>query len=518
MIKRITLIYPPYSESENTVTTISVPMGISSIAAVLEKKGYEVSIIDASVDGTPLEEIVEKVKEINPDLIGLSCIFVSYHHAIVQLAKMLKDQYDVPIILGGNHATALSHHFIEKEGIDFVGKGEGEALMPPFIEALNSNSDLKKVEGLVFKENGKIIDTGPGPILKDLDDLPMPAYHLFDMKKYKAFELMYSRGCPFKCTFCASQVVFTRKVRYKPIEHTIGELRYLVDNFGNLPTVFYDDTYTLREKHVMKLLQRMIDERFNLKWRCATRVSVIKPAMLDKMKEAGCIQIKFGIESGNDEMLLKLRKAIKVSEVREAVYLTKKAGIMCSTFFMIGNIGESKESVFDSFRLIKDIRPSTASFAIAIPLPGTEMAEELEETGMVTQEELDWNHLLPLRMITRDYEPYAAELAARRSSLTAEEIMTYGKMGNYMSNLSLIYSPKEILFRMKADGFFKTLGEVGKVLISSITNFSFFVKTSKIYFRLEKLPAFVEKTQVKPAEPIKKEAKKEEPLKEPVSS
>ncbi|MCP4723861.1 MAG: radical SAM protein [bacterium] len=518
MIKRITLINPPYSETENTVTTISVPMGISSIAAVLEKEGYDVNVIDASVDGTPLEEIVEDVKSRKPDLIGLSCIFVSYHQAIVKLAIMLKEELDVPVILGGNHATALAHHFIEKEGIDFVGKGEGEALLPPFIEALNTNSDLKNIEGLVYIEDGKVIDTGPGPILKDLDDLPMPAYHLFDMKKYKSFELMYSRGCPFKCTFCASQVVFTRKVRYKPIEHTIGELRYLVDNFGNLPTVFYDDTYTLREKHVMKLLDRMLEEKFDLKWRCATRVSVIKTSMLNKMKEAGCDQIKFGIESGNDEMLLKLRKAIKVSEVREAVYLTKKAGIMCSTFFMIGNIGESKESVFDSFRLIKDIRPSTASFAIAIPLPGTEMANELEETGLITQEELDWNHLLPMRMITRDYEPYAAELAARRGSLTPEEIMKYGKIGNYLVNVALIYSPKEILFRMKADGFIKTLGELGKVVISAITNFSFFIKTSKLYFGLEKLPEFEEKKQGGSANPPGKKIDKKETVNETVNS
>jgi len=310
-------------------------------------------------------------------------------------------------------------------------------------------------------------------------------------------------------------VVFTRKVRYKPIEHTIGELRHLVDNFGRLPTVFYDDTYTLREKHVMTLLNRMLEEKFDLTWRCATRVSVIKTDMLNKMKEAGCEQIKFGIESGNDEMLQKLRKAIKVSEVREAVYLTKKAGIMCSTFFMIGNLGESMDSVNDSFKLIKDIKPSTASFAIALPLPGTQMAQELEEGGYVNQEELDWNYLLPFNMMSREYEPYAAELAARRCDLTAEELMELGKTGNYLPVLALLYSPKEVIFRMKSDGVFKTLKEYSKAVISAFTNFLFFIKASKFYLGLEKLPEMVMNDDVKSETRVEK-INKEEEVNEPV--
>jgi radical SAM superfamily enzyme YgiQ (UPF0313 family) len=481
----VALVYPPYSQEE-IPSTISPPMGVLAIASVLEPAGYKVSVLDANVERIPYEEIVERLQDQRPDVIGISTPFSALHNSTLHLAPIIKEAMDVPLVIGGNHAAAMADYFAQKPYIDFVIRGEGEAAIVNFLTALRSSgSDVFSVEGLSYMNNGTVVNT-PAPPLIDLEQLPFPAYHLLDMDKYHEYNIMFSRGCPYECTFCAVSVAFTRKVRNRTIESVVEELTTLVERYGPKDTVFYDDTFTLNLKYIHGLLDAIIDADLGLQWRCATRVNVIKPDLLQKMKRAGCILIKYGIESGNDLILKNIKKDMKRETIKEAIDLTKKAGMPHSAFFMVGNLEESWETLYDSYQLIKEFKPESGSFSITVPLPGTELAEEVVNQGIIDLEKVDWDFLLPVKLLTRDYERYSAVLASKWCHLSPDEIIEGAEIGKWMVRLNYLYSPRLIWSVFRRWGLKRIFEHYAEIFRFVRLQPGLFVKATKIYFALGK--------------------------------
>ncbi|MFH1045778.1 MAG: radical SAM protein [Candidatus Omnitrophota bacterium] len=433
-IDKVTLIFPPYGERVPTPSTISAPMGLCSLAAFLLKNNFSVKVIDANVEGLNNEQIVERLKQDPPQAIGISCLFTAFYNSTKALAERLKQEFDAPIIVGGNQATAMSKLMIKDKNIDYIIEGEGELPFVNLLQALNNGKvDRKTIKGVAFREGEEVISTPRDGYIENLDDLPLPPYHLFPMERYCEYNVSASRGCPFGCTFCASNVIFGRGLRMRSVDNVIAELELLISRYGKKPLVFYDDFFTANKKYVEELMDKMIAKNWGLQWRCATRVNNIRPEVVAKLKAAGCVLMKYGVESASPEILKTIKKGISRREIEQALAVTKECGMPYSTFFMIGNRGENLETVKESFRLIKQLAIEEASFAITVPLPGTELAEGLVREGILDYSVIDWDLLLPIHLIDRGYEKHAAEMAGKWCDLTPGEILELAKIGALIS-------------------------------------------------------------------------------------
>ena len=211
MIKRVLFVNPNFLLRKKFDFDLTYPLGIIYIAAVLEKEGYEVNVIDANALNLSNEQIVKESEKFKPDIIGISCNFAPLHNPTLRLAGVIKDNLGIPVAIGGNHACALKDTFINNKNIDFVLKGESEYSFLDLIRAINDKRGLDKVKGLIYKNLGKVFETKLPSVIPDLNRLPMPSFHLLPLELYGRYSIITSRGCPFNCSYCASKVVFGKR-------------------------------------------------------------------------------------------------------------------------------------------------------------------------------------------------------------------------------------------------------------------------------------------------------------------
>jgi Fe-S oxidoreductase len=400
------------------------PMGILYIGAVLEEAGYNVCIIDANAEQLTIDEVLGKIIKLNPDFIGISANYSPLNNLAIELSERIKNHdKNIMIAVGGNHATASYRYMLEKSknSIDFIIRGQGEIIFLNLLNALNAKADINSVKGISYLKDDKVICTSSQELIRNLDDIPMPAYHLLNMDLYNRYNLISSRGCPYKCTYCASSVI-SSNVCYRSPENIVQEIEHLIENYGHKVFWFSDDTFTSNFKHTNKLLDLIIEKNLNIRWSCLTRVNRTNKELLNKMKKAGCIYISYGVESGDVDMIEKMNKKITLQEVREALKMTKEVGIDMYTFFLIGYPGETIESVNKSFDLIRETQPTGASFAVVIPLPGTSLWEYLYDKKYVDFDTINWDYLFA-KSGKDKYENYAAKLASTWCDIEEEELL-----------------------------------------------------------------------------------------------
>jgi radical SAM superfamily enzyme YgiQ (UPF0313 family) len=425
-IKKILLIAPNFIIRDEYGDPADPPIGILYIAAVLESKKYEVAIIDANIENLSDNEILSRIVLFSPDIVGISCNYSPLHNPTIHLAQLIKKKLNKNIIVvaGGNHATASDEYLLKSsEGnIDFICKGEGETSFPELINGLESNRTPEEIKGISFYNKAEIISNTSLQIIDDLDSLPIPAYHLVPIGKYKRYNIISSRGCPYACTYCASKVI-AKKMRYRNPKKVVDEIEFLLDKYGQKHFWFSDDTFTANFRHTEELMDELIVRQLNISWSCLTRVNVTREQLLMKMKRAGCMYISYGVESGDPGIIKKMDKRITLENVRNALHITKEVGLRMYCFFLVGYPGETKETIEKSYKLIKDTRPDGVSFAIVIPLPGTRLFHELHNKGLISYEELQWDYLFAKVPGNYKYEKYAATLASRWCNLTPQELI-----------------------------------------------------------------------------------------------
>lgn len=400
----IFLANAPYSMEERygklaSVGAVLPHLGLLSLGAILRKEGHRICIVDASAQGIDYEQTVQEAKKFQPDIIALTAVTPAIIKT-AKLASMMKGIYpNVPIVIGGPHFTAVPEQTLnDYQVFDYGVVGEGELSLIDLIEVLPTGKTLSDVPGTVYRENGKIVFSPPRPPINDLDVLPFPAwdllhgfpalYHpaLFKYKKLPATHIISARGCPNKCIFCDTSV-FDHRIRFHSSEYILNMISYLVANFGIKEIIFEDDQFLVNKKRVIKICEGILKAKWSIAWCCSARVNCTNDlAILKLMKQSGCWQINYGIESGNQKILDFAKKEITINQIEKAVLLTHKAGILSKGYFIFGLPYETEKTMQNTICMAKRIHLNDMSVFTLTPFPGSKMYNLAEQYGTIEKD------------------------------------------------------------------------------------------------------------------------------------
>ena len=424
MRTKILLIYPRYIEKG---VAEFPPLGVGYLASYLLSKHEDINIkvIDFMVEPNPIDLLRKELTDFNPDIVGISTLTLNFHNAALTAELVRKINPNIPIAIGGIHATVDSEECLDY--CDIVIRGEGEESFDEIVRG----QELHAIRGISYSKNGKIFHNEERERIQDLDSLPFPAYHLFKMERYKKAGIIGERGCPFNCIYCSSPNMWGRIVRFRSPENIIKEIEYLFNKFGTQQITFHDDTFNLDPKRAMEICDLIIKRGLNknMHFECQMRVNeqLTPNELFRKMKEANFTHILFGIESGSNRVLKSINKAITPDEVKRAIKLAREAGINWITgFFMVGNWDETVWDVMKTWALIlsNDI---DMKITICTPLPGTRLHSMLSREGYMNND-LNWN----------DFDWGSAVTRTNRMSKELISVM-------YMLSLLLLHLPTGLL-------------------------------------------------------------------------
>ena len=390
MNKKILLIRPA-PEKEQFGDESFLPLGLGYIAAILRKNNFDVKVFDLLIDKKSDDEVLNFIKYFLPSIIGFSAVTPVVNSAYRLAGKIKKTFPDIFLIIGGPHASALPEEPLNNF-FDFVIIGEGENTI---IDLLNNLNNPEKVKGIAYKQNGNMQITEPREFITALDDLPFPARDLFpELKLYRGQEslgsrvpvgsILTSRGCPFSCTFCF-KAIFGNKFRARSPENILLEWIHLIKDYKVKEIAIVDDSFTTDVNRVIKFCDLLIKEKLKVRWSCPNgiRIDIGDIDMLKKMKETGCYRVALGIESGNQEVLDKIGKRIKIEQIIKMVENCKRVGIKTMGFYMLGNPGEDEKTMQQTIDFAKKLRTDYAQFLLPIPYPRTKMYEEIKKNGKI---------------------------------------------------------------------------------------------------------------------------------------
>lgn len=390
----ILLINPP----STTVQNNPISFGLAYIGSYLEEHGFTVKILDLSIDRKTDGEILDYIGLVKPKKVGISCMSVHVSFAD-RISKKIKSRFcKIQLLLGGIHPTALPEKTVkELKYFDVFVLGEGELT----VLELMKDVELSKVNGIAYLKNNKVVINPPRAMIEDLDILPFPARHLFpDMKNYNlgfdwegkkpAAMVFTSRGCPFNCIYCASKVMWKRKVRFRSAENVLKEVDFLVKKYGVKEILFYDDHFTLNKNRLIAICEGLIKKQkeYKVSWCCLSRTDSLDLEIAKLMKKSGCHMISFGVESGSQTILNAMDKNVLVKDIINTFKICKKAGINTKSSFIFGGPEESYSTVKETQDLIKKILPDYVWFFIMTPMPGTKLYQLHVESGIALE---DWS-------------------------------------------------------------------------------------------------------------------------------
>lgn len=389
---KVCLVFPPHMRIDAYYVT--PPIGLLSIAAVLEKNDIEVEVQDhiyllrkelLHENETINEASANLVLKSKSDIVGFSTQCVTYPTCLNMAKKIKKANPEVITVFGGHNSSFLDVETLEKfPYVDVIVRGEGEVTFLNLVRALQNNELLQNVKGITYRCGDEIVRNEDEELIKDLDSLPIPAYHLVDsLECYRKLGTTLTmliesgRGCSYNCVFCSNCRLWQRKVRYKSVERVIEEILYHEEN--NKPDEYYlvHDFFTHSIQYVRDFCNQVIDKGLDIKWNCRCRLNVDKETMF-LMKKAGCERLLYGVESGSEKILKFMNKRIEFNKMFDSIRTTIEAGIIPSLSFVMGLPEETLDDVNDTLRLIlkSELIGNCYPFMQMIsPLPGTPLLE-----------------------------------------------------------------------------------------------------------------------------------------------
>lgn len=405
---KIVFLYPKWTSAYGIISCfakragIYPPLGLAYLAAICEKLGHEVRIIDGEVEGLTCDKIVEEVVRFNPDMVGMTAT-TPFFNVVEETANSIKRVLpNVPVILGGPHITVLKEKAL-KSCFDYGFVSEGDKSFPEFLEKYHGGKDISGVAGILFRDGKNVRYTGDAQHVMDMDSLLYPAYHLLKMDKYKMGTLqgmkkfatiMSVRGCPFKCIFCSTKV-FGRNLRRRSPELVIAEMKYIKEKYSINHFIILDDTLTLYRKHILKICDLLINEDMNITFEGTTRANLVDEEIVVKLKKAGMIRISFGLESVDENMRKVMRKEVPLASYKIANALTNKYGIETLNSCMIGLPGETIDTIKKTLSFLRDSHDiKQANISIAMPYPGTELYDMVK------------NEMYDLKLLIDDFSQF----------------------------------------------------------------------------------------------------------------
>lgn len=373
---KIFLINPAPVESKQKYDRLKIPvLGIGYIAAVLRERGFDCEVIDAKMEGLPPKRVAERVAVAGGvALVGITAMTheIALAHEIATLIKRRREE--TIITVGGTHASAQPRQTLEEfENFDFACFNEGEETFGEFAAAIEKGTARQDIKGLAWRDGCEIFVNEPRDWISELDNLPLPAWDLFPATK--TYPVISTRGCPHKCIFCMRML--GENVRFRSNEKVLAELHWLVEKHGARTVLFRDENFGLKRNDTMEFLERMIADGLHrrLRWSCQLRASVSDPELFREMRKAGCFEVGFGVESGNQEILQEISKGITLEQVRNAIGAAKSAGLKTAAFFIIGHPNETRETAAETVNFAASLNPTRISVGIMVPYPGTRIAE-----------------------------------------------------------------------------------------------------------------------------------------------
>jgi anaerobic magnesium-protoporphyrin IX monomethyl ester cyclase len=412
LLMKVALVGPKWNQMVNSYPAL----GLGYLAAMIEQAGHECAIFDMGLrPKLSIEEEVEKIVAWGPDVIAETSMTTSWHSIEVANA-LLKDRLGVPIIAGGPHATTLPVYTAKDPNVDFVVYGEGEETFAELIDFLDQGrTDFDKVAGIYYQKDkqGEVIQTAPRMLVADLDALPFPARHLFELDQYPLYNpngqrmltVLSSRGCPYVCSFCFKGIV-GRTYRQRTPENIAAEVVEIIEKYQVQNIYFIDDLFTIDVRRLEKIMDHFIQEDLPVNWQCLARVDRVTQPLLEKMYRAGCREIHYGIESGDENILKETAKHINLKQVHDAVKWTEAAGIRAKGYFILGLPGDNEETMERTIEFAASLPLSEAMFSIATPMPGTKLWDELVKRRPETEYSTDWAKSYYYNSYTSEIAPF----------------------------------------------------------------------------------------------------------------
>ena len=384
------ILRSPYSASPEP------PLGLAYLAASLLNYRNDLQI--EIIDGFLLErdEYYQKISKIKADVIGVTTTMAQLSEALL-IPHIVKNN-NIMFIIGGPGVVNLPSSKLYESGYSIICYGEGEKTIVELVQAFENGLPLKNIKGISYRSNGKEIKTPPRALIKNLDDIPFPARSLLDMERYLRIwkekmgvavtQIISSRGCPFSCRFC-DRTTFGGRIRFMSPPRIIEEMRLLYDSFGTEMVWFEEDLFTVNRKRVLDFCELMEKELPGRRWGAHSRVDTIDLEMLTRMKQAGCTDLFFGVESGSQKILDILGKGFTVGQIENAFRLAKKVGMNTEMYLIIGVPGETQEDIEMTKRMIAKLEPSSLDISSLTPIPGTEI---YEMTKHLIDKEIDFSN------------------------------------------------------------------------------------------------------------------------------
>lgn len=389
------LINPPWVSKDSNIwhgiKAAMPPLGLLSIAAYAEREGFNVRVIDLHVERWTIDTFRDKLRQYRPRVVGIG-MMTATAIAANRVARVVKDVHpDCTVVVGGVHAEAMPSECLKNSSIDVVVRGDGEITFSRIL----TGERWDALRGLSFRRGNRAVHKPPADVIENLDSLPTPAYHLVPMKRYypaigayrrlPAINMLMTRGCPGKCTFCNSAET---TLRARSADLVVEEIAHLKERYGIREIQFYDDTFTVLKQNCLRFCQLMKERKLGVSWTAFVRTDCFNEQLAQALIDGGCHQVMFGVESGDDEILRNIRKPIDRKKTGEAVRLAQRVGLEVRATFMLGNPGETTASMRRTIDYALKLEPDLALFNVTTPYPGTQMFDWAKREGYLNTE--DW--------------------------------------------------------------------------------------------------------------------------------
>ena len=435
-------------------------LGIGYLAAVLEKKGVGVSLIDRTISKREVSFLANEIVAKRPRIAGFYCISETYK-TVLESIKIIKDKDpSIITVIGGPHIYGMPEESMADSAIDYAFRGEAEDEIFNFLNVLASGSGFENVQGLVYRGDGRVM-MNPLALVKDLDSLPFPARHLYPpLRMYRPSVLAYkrlpatgiltSRGCAHRCIFCHSGKG-DFKLRFHSAEYVLDEITLLKKDFGIRELIIFDDTFLIDKERACRICEGMIERHLDMTWSCNARVNNLDKDLLVLLKKAGCWLVQLGIESGNQKVLDGIKKGITLEAAQKACRLVYKAGIQVKAYFILGHPGETVETLNDTIGFMKRIPAHYASINFMTPFPGTQLWEDVQKYGHFDKQKLETINYLSDRPT---FVPYGLTEKILRDKFQEAYLQFYLNPKTILRHIGTLYDMESL----------KKIGIAGKIL------------------------------------------------------
>ncbi len=347
------------------------PLGMMYLASLLRRDGHEVAFIDAEGENLESESVIARMRPFAPELLVGNINVYNSHRNIMDMITM-KSAFDVPLIVRGHFPSAYADETMSHPEIDYALTGKGFTSLAPLVRRIAGGRQPTDIGGMLFRRNGQVIDTGPETPPADMDDLPFPARDLVDHRLYttnltyrRPFTTMFaSLGCPFNCAYCQDRVV---PYSARSANNVLAEIEECVRLYGIREITFLDPTFTIKRQWVLDICQGILDRGLDIAYTIRTRPDLLDEEMTAALAASGCVRISIGIETGDPQLMAKIHRNITGEQIRAAIELVRRHGIMAFGYFMVGIPGETHESLKNTLAFVRELPLDYAQFLLTIP-------------------------------------------------------------------------------------------------------------------------------------------------------